>query len=60
MEAVLHQLQDEGYTVRKEDIARLSPLIHQHINKLGRYSFVVSDGVSKGELRPLRNPKDEA
>lgn len=60
MEAVLHQLQDEGHTVREADVARLSPLIHQHINMLGRYSFVVPDGVSKGELRPLRNPKDEA
>jgi hypothetical protein len=60
IEAVLHQLQNEGYTVRMEDVARLSPLIHQHINMLGRYSFVVPDGVRKGELRPLRNPQEEA
>lgn len=60
MEAVLHQLQGEGHIVREDDVARLSPLIHRHINMLGRYSFVVPDGVAKGELRPLRNPRDEA
>ena len=25
---------------------------------LGRYSFVVSDEVARGELRPLRNPRE--
>jgi hypothetical protein len=42
--------------VRDDDIARLSPLLYEHINMLGRYSFSVPDAVAKGELRPLRDP----
>jgi len=45
--------------VKEEDVARLSPLLHEHINMLGRYSFSVPESVAKGELRPLRNPSDE-
>ena len=59
MEAALNQLRREGYPVRDEDVARLSPLIHDHINMLGRYSFAVPESVAKGELRPLRNPSDD-
>jgi TnpA family transposase len=58
MEAALDQLRKEGHEVRKEDVARLSPLVHDHINMLGRYSFAVPEAVSRGELRPLRNPLD--
>jgi hypothetical protein len=36
----------------------LSPLLHEHNNMLGRYSFSMPDAVAKGELRPLRNPED--
>jgi len=56
MEAVLNQLQKEGHIVLDKDVARLSPLIYDHINMLGRYSFTVS--ITRGELRPLRNPKN--
>ena len=59
MDAALTQLRAEGYSVRDEDVARLSPLIHQHINMLGRYSFVVPEPVVRGELRPLRTPADD-
>ena len=54
MDAVLNQLRTEGYRVRPEDEARLSPFGHEHINMLGRYSFAVPDAVVRGELRPLR------
>ena len=53
------RLRAEGYSVRDEDVARLSPLIHEHINMLGRYSFVVPEPVVRGELRPLRTPADD-
>ena len=43
-----------------EDLARLSPLIFEHINMLGRYSFAVPEEVARGELRPLRHPDDDA
>jgi hypothetical protein len=38
-----------------KDVPRLSPLIHEHINMLGRYLFAVpdADAVAKGELRTL-------
>jgi hypothetical protein len=38
------------------DMALLSPLGHEHINVLGRYSFALDDGISQGELRPWRHP----
>ena len=60
IEAVLNQLRREGDTVRDEAVARLSPLIHAPINMLGRYSFAVPDAVARGELRPLRDPKEDA
>ena len=58
MEAALNQLRQDGYPVRDDDVARLSPLLHEHINMLGRYSFSVPEAVAKGELRPLRDPAD--
>jgi TnpA family transposase len=56
IEAALNQLRKEGYAVRDEDAAKLSPLVHEHLNVLGRYSFSMPEAVAKGELRPLRNP----
>ncbi len=59
MDAALTQLREEGYPIRDEDVARLSPFIHEkHINLQGRYSFAVPDAVIRGELRPLRDPND--
>lgn len=57
-EAALEQLRKEGFPIREEDEARLSPLIHDHINLLGRYSFAMPDIVARGGLRPLRDPTD--
>ncbi|BCR26164.1 hypothetical protein KAM429_40070 [Aquipseudomonas alcaligenes] len=59
MTAAVERLKQSGYPVLDEDVARLSPLIHEHINMLGRYLFAVPDEVARGELRPLRNPLDE-
>jgi len=47
-----------GYAIQPEDVARLSPLVFEHINLLGRYAFSVPDSVVRGQLRPLRNPAD--
>jgi TnpA family transposase len=60
MNAALAQLRREGHLVRDEDVARLSPLIYDHINVLGRYSFAVPEAVRRGELRPLRDPRVQA
>ena len=40
------------------DARHLSPLLHEHINMLGRYSVSMRDAVAKGELRPFRSPAD--
>jgi hypothetical protein len=37
LEAALNKLRADGFEVRDEDVARLSPLVHEHINMLGRY-----------------------
>ena len=56
MDAALNQLRAEGFDVRPEDVARLSPLGFDHVNMLGRYAFILPDGIARGELRPLRDP----
>ena len=59
IDTALGQLRREGFPVRDEDVARLSPFTHErHINLLGRYSFAVPEAVIRGELRPLRNSND--
>lgn len=37
------------------NVARLSPLLHEHVNMLGRYDFTLSERMAAGELRPLRD-----
>jgi hypothetical protein len=56
--AALEQLRAERYPIQPEDVARLSPLVFEHINLLGRYAFAVPESVMRGELRALRNPAD--
>ena len=57
MDAALHQLRREGYTVRDEDVECLSPTMRPHINMLGRHGFTLPEAVARGELRPLRDPR---
>jgi Tn3 transposase DDE domain len=58
MEAVLKQLRTEGMEVLSADVARLSPLVHKHINFQGRYSFALTESVAQGALRPLHDPDE--
>lgn len=58
IDAALQQLRAEGFPVLPEDAARLSPLVYEHINLLGRYAFSVSDAVQRGQLRPLRSSSE--
>ncbi|MDA8192833.1 MAG: Tn3 family transposase [Thermaerobacter sp.] len=39
--------------IDEADVARLSPLGHDHITMLGHYSFDVPESVAQGRLRPL-------
>ena len=54
MDAALQELRKEGYPIKEEDVVRLSPFGHRHLNMLGRYSFSISEEVKRGELRQLR------
>jgi TnpA family transposase len=56
MDEALTSLQAQG--VNQEDVARLSPLGHAHINMLGRYQFSLPPAVIAGKMRPLRDPND--
>ena len=58
MDAALDHLRATGADVKKEDLARLSPLSHKHFNMLGRYHFALPKEVLRGELRPLRIPEE--
>ena len=57
MNEAVDSLNSQGDGVNIEDLVRLSPLIHKHINFLGRYSFSVAESIMRGNLRSLRNPQ---
>lgn len=58
MDAALNQLQTPQTPVAAADVARLSPLLHHHLNFQGRYSFALTEAVAQGALRPLRDPSE--
>jgi TnpA family transposase len=58
MDAALAHLRRRGVELKPEDVARLSPLGHENINFLGRYSFALAESVARGELRPLHDPEE--
>lgn len=49
-------LEHRGAGVRPQDVERLSPVLHEHINFLGRYRFDLAEDVARGALRPLTRP----
>ncbi|MFB4284280.1 Tn3 family transposase [Nonomuraea sp. MTCD27] len=51
LSAIVDQLRAQSVPVKDEDVARLSPLGHAHLNCLGRYA-IASSAPDKG-LRPL-------
>jgi hypothetical protein len=53
IESALQVLRNRGHTIDNDDISRLSPLGHKHINIVGRYSFVLPEEVKDGQLRTL-------
>lgn len=54
LDHVLVRLRADGYPVREEDVARLSPYMYRHINVHGHYSFQPPD--LGGGRRALRDP----
>lgn len=59
MDAALNELRKTGEQPLDDDVPRLSPLEHRNINFLGQYSFALPKAVTKGALRPLRDPKED-
>ncbi|GAB2830409.1 hypothetical protein GCM10022221_31410 [Actinocorallia aurea] len=55
IDTALAELKRQGYPVRDEDVARLSPFVRAHINVNGTYSFTRPDLGPTG-IRPLRDP----
>nr|WP_262983626.1 Tn3 family transposase [Enterobacter sp. 9-2] len=53
MQEALSWMRSNGEKTGDEDIARLSPLMHEHINMLGHYTFTLPEDILKGELRAL-------
>ncbi len=53
MQEVLSWMRRNGEEIIDEDIARLSPLMHGHINMLGHYTFTLPEDILKGELIAL-------
>jgi hypothetical protein len=47
IDVALQQLVAEGFPVQPEDVARLSPLVYEHINLLGRYASSVPEAVRR-------------
>ncbi|GAA2987064.1 Tn3 family transposase [Streptosporangium longisporum] len=43
MDAAITELRADGFDVRDEDVARLSPFVGHHVNVLGRCSFNLSE-----------------
>ena len=58
LDAALAQVRASGVVVKPEDVERLSPLLLDHVNVLGRYEFALKESVRQGQLRPLRDPKE--
>lgn len=58
MNLALDSLRAEGFEIAEEDVERISPLRHEHINLLGRYHFTLPNSLQRGEMRPLRDPQN--
>jgi TnpA family transposase len=59
IQEAIAQIEAQGARVDLTDIARISPVLWQHINFLGRYDITLPESVAQGGLRPLRDPTSE-
>jgi hypothetical protein len=56
MDRAINFVGNHGRTIDDHDLERLSPLVREHIELHGRYSFNLPDAVRAGQLRPLPHP----
>jgi len=53
LDRAVNHVRDRGESIDDHDLERLSPLVPEHIELHGRYSFSLPEAVLSGELRPL-------
>lgn len=58
LDEAVRSLREEGQEVADEDLARVSPLMRDHVRVLGRYHFTLDESVAGGSLRPWRDPSE--
>ena len=56
MQEALARMSGQGLDIDPKDVARLSPVLWQHINFLRQYEIILPESVALGRLRPLRDP----
>lgn len=54
----VQRLREEGEEAADEDLARVSPLVREHVRVLGRYHFTLDELVVQGGMRLLRDPSE--
>jgi TnpA family transposase len=54
---VIEKLRADGHQINDEDLRRLSPLLAEHINLVGRYHITLAEAILRGEYRPLKSPR---
>jgi TnpA family transposase len=52
---IAEQLRADGHQISDEDIRRLSPLVIEHINLVGRYHITLAEAILHGGYRPLNS-----
>ena len=57
LDAALAQVRASGVAVKPEDVERLSPLLLDHVNVLGRYEFVLTKSVRQGQAAAAPRPR---
>ena len=52
MDRALEEMRQRGMTIEPSDVARLSPIGHEHANFYGKYSFTLAEPVQQGAFHP--------
>ena len=59
LDAALDRLRADGYPVRDQDVARLSPYMRRHLNVHGHYSFQLPQLAGRRVLRDPDSPEED-
>jgi hypothetical protein len=59
IDRALADMRQRGMTVLSEDVARLSPIGHEHVNVYGKYSYTLAEPIQQGDFHPLREVDED-